>query len=244
MPVRFSAKSDRGKIRPENEDYMGGFPEESLFIVADGMGGHKAGEVASQLAVETIYQALRLKKQNPDSPFEQNSHYLDDSIQKANRKIFEEGGKNPEKTGMGTTVVAAWIHNSYASIGYVGDSRAYLLRKQNLRQVTSDHSLVNDYLQKGLIQQSEADQHPHKHVLSRAVGTQETVEADIINLPLQADDLLLLCTDGLTNMLSKDDIEAILNGPEDIEKKSRALIDRANHYGGTDNITVVLIQFI
>ncbi len=243
MPIQVSAKSDKGKVRTANEDSFGVFPEGSLFIVADGMGGHQAGEVASKLAVETTYNALRVKKQPDDSRLEQISHYLNEAIQKANLKIFEEGKKKPETTGMGTTVVVAWLHQNNASIGYVGDSRAYLLRKSNLRQLTSDHSLVNDYVTKGILQPDEVEHHPLKHVLSRAVGTQEHVEADIINLPLQSGDLLLLCTDGLTNMLQKDEMENLLNGPEDLEKKSQLLIDRANDHGGADNITLLLIQF-
>ena len=243
MPAQVSAKSDKGKVRAANEDFLGVFSEESLFIVADGMGGHKAGDVASRLAVETLYNTLRLKKQPDDSRLEQISHYLNDAIQKANLKIFEEGKKKSETNGMGTTVVVAWLHQNSVSIGYVGDSRAYLLRKNNLRQLTSDHSLVNDYVSKGILQPEEVEHHPLKHVLSRAVGTQEQVDADIINLPLQSGDVLLLCTDGLTNMLQKDEMETLLNGPEDLEKKSQRLIDLANDHGGADNITLLLIQF-
>lgn len=243
MPIKVSALSDIGKVRKGNEDSWGVFPESSLFIVADGMGGHKAGDIASKLAVETIYEVLRERKQPQDTQFEQISHYLNESIQKANLRIFTEGKKNPGQSGMGTTVVAIWIHSAQASIAYVGDSRAYLLRKNNLRQVTSDHTLVNDYLTKGLLQASEVDHHPLRHVLSRAVGPQEQVEADFLNLPLLQGDILLLCTDGLSNMLSKDKMEEILNGPEELETKNRLLIQQANDSGGSDNVTALLIQY-
>lgn len=242
MPIQVSAISDIGKVRKGNEDSWGAFPDVSLFIVADGMGGHKAGDVASKLAVETIYHVLRDRKQLGDFQFEQISHYLNDSIQKANLKIFAEGKKNPSQAGMGTTIVVTWINNSNAYIAYVGDSRAYLLRKKNLRQITSDHTLVNDYLTKGLLQLNEIDQHPLRHVLSRAVGPQEQVEADVLNLPLQTGDILLLCTDGLSNMVSKDKMEEILNGPEEIEIKNQRLINQAIESGGSDNVTAMLIQ--
>lgn len=244
MPIKVTAISDKGKVRKGNEDSWGSFPDASLFIVADGMGGHKAGDVASKLAVETIYEALRERQLPGDGQFEQTSHYLNDSIQKANLRIFQEGGKNPAQSGMGTTVVVTWIGGQSASIAYVGDSRAYLLRKNNLRQITSDHTLVNDYLTKGLLQPHEIDHHPLRHVLSRAVGPQEQVEPDILNLPLQPGDILLLCTDGLSNMLSKDKMEDILNRPEDLEARNQLLIKEANDSGGSDNVTAMLIQFI
>ncbi|MBI1823503.1 MAG: Stp1/IreP family PP2C-type Ser/Thr phosphatase [Nitrospirae bacterium] len=244
MPIKVSALSDIGKVRKGNEDSWGAFPDTSLYIVADGMGGHKAGDIASKLAVETIYQVLRERKQLQEVQFEQISHYLNESIQKANFKIFSEGKKNPGQSGMGTTVVATWIHADHASIAYVGDSRAYLFRKNNLRQVTSDHTLVNDYLAKGLLQESEIEHHPLRHVLSRAVGPQEQVEVDFLNLPLLQGDVLLLCTDGLSNMLTKDKIEEILNGPEDLESKNKRLIQQANDSGGSDNVTAMLIEVI
>ncbi|MFI5303544.1 MAG: Stp1/IreP family PP2C-type Ser/Thr phosphatase [Nitrospiria bacterium] len=244
MPIKVSAISDIGKVRKGNEDSWGVFQDISLCIVADGMGGHKAGDIASKLAVETIYQVLRERKHSDDLRFEQISHYLNDSIQKANLKIFEEGKKNPGQAGMGTTVVVTWIKNDNATIAYVGDSRAYLLRKNNLRQITSDHTLVNDYLTKGLLQLNEVDHHPLRHVLSRAVGPQEQVEADILCVPLQPGDILLLCTDGLSNMLSKDKMEDILNSPESIETKNQRLINQALDSGGSDNVTAMLIQYI
>lgn len=244
MPIKVTALSDKGKVRKGNEDSWGSFPETSLFIVADGMGGHKAGDIASKLAVETIYESLRERESPGEGKFEQTSHYLNDSIQRANRRIFEEGNKNPGQSGMGTTVVATWIAGNSASIAYVGDSRAYLLRNKNLRQITSDHTLVNDYMTKGLLQPHEVERHPLRHVLSRAVGPQEQVDADIFNLPLQTGDIILLCTDGLSNMLSKEKMEEILNGPEDLETKNQILIQQANDSGGSDNVTALLIQFI
>jgi len=243
MAIKFTAISDKGKVRKTNEDSWGAFPEASLFMVADGMGGHKAGDVASRLAVDTIYELLSKRPAPGDFQFEQTSHYLNDSIQKANQKIFERGKRIPEESGMGTTVVVIWLGQSTAFIAHVGDSRAYLLRKQNLRLITSDHTLVHDYLTKGLLQPHEAEHHPLRHVLSRAVGPQEQVEADIVNLPIQSGDLLLLCTDGLSNMVSKDKIEEILNGPDDLEAKNRHLVDLANDSGGSDNVTAMLIQF-
>ena len=243
MPILTSGRTDRGKVRQANEDFLGTFPERSLFIVADGMGGHKAGNVASRLAVETIVQAVQGLKTPAENRFEQISHYLDTAIQKANLKIFQEGVRNSDWSGMGTTVVVAWLHGNNASIGFVGDSRAYLLRKNNLRQVTTDHTVVHEYVIKGLIQPEEAERHPMKHVLSRALGTQEAVETDILNLPLFPGDILLLCSDGLTNMLTKDEMESILTGPGDLDDKSGDMIRVANEKGGKDNITLILVQY-
>ena len=182
-------------------------------------------------------------KKPEDDRFEQISHYLDAAIQRANLKIFQEGSRNEAWKGMGTTVVAAWIHGNRASIGYVGDSRAYLLRKGNLRQLSEDHTVVHEYVLKGIIQPEEAEHHPMKHVLSRALGTQDSVDADIINLPLLSADILLLCSDGLTNMLHKDEMESILGGGESLDGKSAALVRRALEMGGNDNITLILVQY-
>jgi protein phosphatase len=243
MSLTVTAISDTGKVRKGNEDAWGAYPELSLFIVADGMGGHKAGDIASKLAVDTIYRFLKDKNSLHHSQFEQISHYLNESIQRANSVIFSEGKKNAGQAGMGTTVVATWVHAPHVSIAYVGDSRAYLLRKNNLRQMTSDHTLVNDYLNKGLLQPDEVESHPLRHVLSRAVGPQDQVEADLLNFSLQPGDILLLCTDGLSNMVSKEKIEEILNGPEDLEAKNRRLISQAIESGGADNVTALLIRF-
>jgi len=242
MSFRVTALSDIGKVRKSNEDSWGAFPDASLFVVADGMGGHKAGDVASHLAVQTIYEVLKGKQPPLDSQVEQASHYLNDSIQRANLRIYEEGKKNPGRTGMGTTVVAVWMGKGSASIAYVGDSRAYLLRKSHLRLVTSDHTLVNDYVSKGLLQPNEAEQHPLRHVLSKAVGPQEHVEADLINLATQPGDIFLLCTDGLSNMVSKDLMEEILNSPDELIRKNEKLIQVANESGGSDNVTALLIE--
>ncbi|PYS95009.1 MAG: Stp1/IreP family PP2C-type Ser/Thr phosphatase [Acidobacteria bacterium] len=251
--------SDVGKKRGSNEDSFALAPQHRLFVVADGMGGHAAGEVASRLAVESIERHISGSdpRKEPTIPADFRSPQGDEAaltpparrvlnaVRLANQEIVRSVRKNREMRGMGTTVVMAYIQGSRAVIGSVGDSRAYLLRDDTLRQITSDHTFVNEQVRAGTLTQSEARKHPARNILTRAVGSQEEVEVDLIEQDLQAGDLLLLCSDGLTSMVEDDGILAALRGSRgDLATSCRALIDLANAKGGDDNVTVVLVRAV
>lgn len=242
MGILFSGGTDVGRIRRSNEDSYGIYPDLHLYVVADGMGGHVAGEVASRLAVEAIRSFLAATLKNGRSLFP--SQRLIQAIQQANEHIIQTSKGDPRLLGMGTTVVAVLIDQDTAYIGHVGDSRAYLLRNQEIKQLTKDHSLLNKYLQKGLITPENSEGYPYKHIITRALGSQPLVEVDLQTFDLQPGDCFLLCTDGLTNMLTEEDIRTILTTMDnDPEKGCRRLIEVANSKGGEDNITTILLQW-
>lgn len=228
------ALTDIGKIRETNEDSFVCRPP--LFVVADGMGGHVAGEVASRMAVETV-DACFAARQQDEAPQE----LLSQAITQANKLIFTMAQEDSERAGMGTTVTAALVSGTQLFWGHVGDSRMYLLRAGKLSQVTEDHSLVSELVKKGNITAEEALQHPHRNILTRAVGTGEQVKVDTGSLELQAGDIVLMCTDGLTNMVTDEELAATLGqgggGPDLLA----TLLAKANEAGGLDNITAILI---
>ncbi len=237
----YAGLSNVGKVRTSNEDSLGLFPDQNLFLVADGMGGHAAGEVASRLAVDTVQHTFVSPPE--DTAPAQPGERLRKAIEVANLKIYEMGKKKAELAGMGTTIVSAHLSEDTAYIGHVGDSRAYLIRLSEISQITKDHSLVNEYLKRGMMGPDEVDTHPLKHVLSRALGTAPHVEVDILPLPLQPGDILLLCSDGLTNTVPAQTIFKTIQQHEgSLDKACQALIDEANAKGGIDNITVVIVQ--
>ena len=237
MKVEFSGATDKGKRRSSNEDSFGVFKDLNLAIVADGMGGHAAGEVASRLAVETVHQSIL-----------QNSHEdpqerLDKALQKANTHILETGKKDPDMSGMGTTIVAFLLSGKSVHIGYAGDSRAYLYRGSELKQITEDHSLVRDYIRKGLMTPEEAKKNPLKHVITRALGTHETIQIDQLSILPEGDDIFLLCSDGLSNMVSLEELhQALASSRKNLDETCKGLIHQANQNGGIDNITLILIH--
>lgn len=232
--------TDIGRKRKANQDYVytsgeavGNLP--NLFIVADGMGGHNAGDYASKLAVETMVSEI-------EHSFEQKPvKIFTKAIATANEMIRQKASETPDMEGMGTTVVAATCLGRHLQIANVGDSRLYVVGGQ-IRQVTRDHSLVEEMVRVGTISQDEARIHPDKNIITRAVGVSETVEADYFSVDLAAGDLVLMCTDGLTNMLEDEEIRVILSGAGDIAEKAQALVEAANANGGRDNISVVLIE--
>lgn len=237
--------SDVGKKRVHNEDscifcapqdmallYDRGF----LFAVADGMGGASAGELASRLALQTLIEEYYSEKPGviPDR--------LTESIQAANARIFDEAEKNPEFRGMGTTVSAVVIHGSCAYIGQVGDSRVYLKRTdRNIFQITDDHSLVAEQVRNGYISEQEARNHSLKNLITRAVGIKNNVDSDLFSLRLQENDLILICSDGLSNMLDDNQISSVLTS-ESVQGAVRVLIGKALEKGGNDNITAILLR--
>jgi protein phosphatase len=246
MKIVSTGSSHVGRVRTSNEDNYGIFEDLGLYIVADGMGGHAAGEVASLMAVQAIREAFEqaaAERTLPSAAGYDPGRRLVYAIEHANQRIFHAGTDNPALSGMGTTVVAVWVDHDTAYIAHVGDSRVYRLHGGTLEQVTSDHSLVNDYLSRGIMTPDEAAVHPMKHVLIRALGTAPTVSVDIRRTPVEAGDLFLLCSDGLSNVVSPDELAAILSktSPGDLPTRCQALIDAANRNGGLDNITAVLI---
>ena len=222
---------------------MGLFPDLNLFVVADGMGGHAAGEVASSMAVESLREALS-KNEESDTLFPA-PHRLERAIKTSNQKIYEAGKQSPALAGMGTTLVSVLLDQDTAYIGYVGDSRVYLLRQNEIVQLTTDHSLVNEYLKKGMMTPQEAERHPLKHVLSRALGTALAVEVDVLSVPLKSEDILLLCSDGLSNTVTQQImLQTLKQTTGNLQEACQQLIVQANNRGGVDNITAIILQCI
>lgn len=239
MEIQF--QSDVGRRRNTNQDYANVFENAAgikLAILADGMGGHLAGDVASQMAVTDLGKAWEESDiVDPDKA----AQWFIQHIQAENQLIYEQGQTKPEYTGMGTTVVAISIFSDSFIVANVGDSRAYLLRNREMVQLTEDHSLVNMLVKSGEITPEMAINHPRKNVLTRSVGMPGTVEVDVSNHQWQAGDYLLLCSDGLTNMVPPEDILRIVYQDVSLEEKLSLLIAAANEAGGADNITVLII---
>ncbi len=238
-------KSDVGKARLNNED-MFYFPQKGsklpqLFIVADGMGGHQGGEIASKIAVEEVstYVNSHLLE---DCSAQEVKEILKSSISKANNKVFSLSSKNDELLGMGTTITIALFHGRHLYIGHVGDSRAYLIRENHIEQLTRDHSLVWELAEDGRITMEETKTHPMKNIITKALGTDELLEPDILEFDLKDNDIIVLCSDGLTNMLENDSIKNIVLSSGGPEQAAQKLIDEANLRGGEDNITVGIIK--
>lgn len=230
------AKSDIGHVRKTNEDsYVFSPPE--LFVVADGMGGHEAGEIASSLAVATIEE--HVKKYAGTA---QTAELLIHAILKANQSIFQMAQQRPECAGMGTTVTAVYIEGETIYWGHVGDSRLYLLRDGDLLQLTQDHSLVGELLQSGSITPEEAHVHPHRNILTRAVGTAEQIQVDCGSFTWSPEEQILLCTDGLTGLVSDSDIRNTLIECPEVVSRVEHLIAKALAEGGYDNVTAILVQ--
>jgi protein phosphatase len=246
MKIRSAGSTHVGRVRSSNEDHFGTFDDLALYVVADGMGGHAAGEVASLMAVQTVHDAFleaAADRTQPAGTEYDPSRRLVWAIEQANQRIYASGVENHALAGMGTTVAAVWVENDAAYVAHVGDSRVYRLRGAAFEQVTADHSLVNDYLSRGIMTPDEAATHPMKHVLIRALGTAPTVSVDVRRLPLEAGDLFLLCSDGLSNVVPAEELAAILSKPDGphLDGHCQALIDAANRHGGLDNITAVLV---
>ncbi len=225
-----------GKVRAVNEDafYLPHIGE-SFAVVADGMGGHKAGEVASALAVREFVRWLRCAPR----PTEASASY---AVHEANRLIHRTAQRDEDKSNMGTTLVALWLDDDKAILTNVGDSRAYLLRDGKLLQMSRDHSLVAEMVAEGKISEEEARVHPQRNLVTRAVGTSSLVNPDVTTFDRQPNDLWLLCTDGLTNHVSDEKIGEALAADATLEEKAQALIDMALANGGSDNVTAVLVD--
>jgi serine/threonine protein phosphatase PrpC len=241
--LKTATLTDVGRVRLVNEDRavvqekLNGF---ALAILADGMGGHQAGDIASQMAVDIIHQ--QLQSIPADAPVDERKTCLKDAVELANEKIFEFASQRENYHGMGTTVVAAVADEHTVVIGHVGDSRAYRINGSIIEQLTEDHSLVNVLVKSGQITREEAGHHPRRNVLTRALGTEATIEVDIQDQAWQQGDLLLLCSDGLSSLISSEQIVASANGSGSLEDKALKLVNEALVAGGDDNVTVVLVN--
>ncbi|MBU5479314.1 Stp1/IreP family PP2C-type Ser/Thr phosphatase [Eubacterium sp. MSJ-13] len=234
------AKTDIGSKRTMNQDSVycnensvGSF--QNLFIVADGMGGHKAGDYASRLCVEKMVEAIEKSKSVTPVTI------LEEAVTEANSNVLAEAKTNVEYEGMGTTMVACTLQENTLYIANIGDSRLYIIN-DDIRQITKDHSWVEEMVKKGEITESQARIHPQKNIITRALGIDETVHADYFEVNVKADDKILMCSDGLTNMVEDDDIEYIVRHSSSVEKAVENLVEKANENGGKDNITVILVQ--
>lgn len=244
---KIGAMTDVGKVRAINEDNFSVEQHLGLFMVADGLGGQNAGEVASKMAIETIKSHLNNKK-NPlvgeyREEFSQNTNRMLSGIRLTNSAIYEAGQRNAGQRGMGTTISSVFINGDVMSSAHVGDSRIYRIRGECLERLTTDHSLVEEQLKRGLITEEEAAESRHKSVITRALGAEETIEIDADEEVLLDRDKILLCTDGLTDMVGEEDIlRMILRNGDDPQKACEELVDVANAKGGMDNTTVILLH--
>ncbi len=250
MTHRACGATDVGRRRESNEDYFLVDPGIDVYAVADGMGGHAAGEVASEIAITTLKSALHQKEaaepaqgDGPGDPKQITARIMRNAIVEANAQICRSVEERIEWQGMGTTLVALALVNSSAIIGHVGDSRAYLFREGVLTRLTSDHSWVNEQVKLGLLSPQDAERHPWRNIVTRALGNKKEVDVDLLEQPTVPGDLFLLCSDGLNTMLSDTEIADILKDCRvEPEQACRKLIESANASGGEDNITVVLLK--
>jgi serine/threonine protein phosphatase PrpC len=228
-----AAVTDPGRKRRRNEDAY--IAEPPLFAIADGMGGAQAGEIASRLATAALREGG-----GGENAGEQR---IVDLIQEANRRVYDRSSTDPNTSGMGTTITVALVEDGSVAFGHVGDSRAYLIRDASMEPLTEDHSLVNELLKTGRLSREEAEAHPQRSVITRALGTDPDVDVDTFSVPARTGDLFLLCSDGLTDMVSEHSILSVVErNRNDIEAALRALVKAANRGGGQDNITVVAFE--
>lgn len=224
-----------GRVRSVNQDtYYLPAAGENFAVVADGMGGHKAGEIASKIAVEEFTRWLRCAPR----PNEDALRY---AISEANRAIYQTAKAEPDKKGMGTTLTALWVDTTRVYLTHVGDSRAYLLRDGEITQLSRDHSVVAEMLERGEITPEEAKVHPHRHFITRAIGTNTFVLPDVDRFERRRGDIWLLCSDGLSNYIERDELGELMQGPGDWTYKVSLLVELALRRGGSDNITAMII---
>ncbi|MGH7255918.1 MAG: Stp1/IreP family PP2C-type Ser/Thr phosphatase [Nitrospirales bacterium] len=243
--------TDIGRVRGSNQDAFAVLNSLGVWIVADGMGGHAGGDVASRLAVDAVVRTIQASPlavtatpnvARPDPGTLREA--LEQAVAAANQTIFHEAGRQEDLAGMGTTLVILHLTREpvpIATIAHVGDSRAYRFRRDALTQLTEDHAVVDEYRRQGLMSSAEAKRHPLRNALSRAVGTDPHVQPDIASFSVDPEDLFLLCTDGLTKMLEDDDIVSILRTPRPPQHLCATLVEAANQRGGEDNVTVVVV---
>jgi protein phosphatase len=238
MILRTAALTDIGRRRRANEDSYALDAELGIYLVADGMGGHTAGKVASELAAAAAVRAVRALAGAGASLAEKLRY----SVAASNREIFEAARAKPELSGMGTTLVALLACGERVALAHVGDSRAYLVRAGGIRQLTDDHSLVAELVRRREISESAARWHPHRHVLTRALGVRPAVEPDLAELTPAEGDVFALCSDGLTGLVRDDEISRAISTGGDLDAVCEVLVKLANERGGEDNITILLVR--
>lgn len=250
--MKIAGKTDKGRRRQKNEDFFLIDDQLGIMILADGMGGHASGEVASQLATKLCSEQLKRSLQTghvpvfyhvvPNAQYDPRSLILGDCVKFSNQAVFEAAQSNPENHNMGTTLVAAlWLDNKLA-VAHVGDSRLYRIHKGKLEQRTMDHSFVQDQINKGLLTPEDAEKSDMRNMLTRSIGIGEDVQVDISEIELEEGDFVLMCSDGLTKMLNHTQIEGVFQNENDPQKISERLIQMANEAGGGDNITVIVAR--
>ena len=243
--IQAYAKSDQGKVREMNQDYYyisNSLDEIQLYILADGMGGYNGGEIASKLAVETAKNYIKNNFKDIEKDRDSIIQLLGSSMEYANMVVYEKSKENAELQGMGTTLEICLIYNNKVYIGHVGDSRIYRIRKEFIRKLTQDHSYVQKLVADGTITKEEAAHHPQKNMLMKALGCNAFVEPDVMVKGFLKDDILIMCSDGLTNMVDQETIYKMAS--KNIEQAPKDLVELANNNGGYDNITVVVIKNI
>jgi len=244
--------TDQGLVRDHNEDSISCDTELGLLVLADGMGGHKGGEIASAIAIDTILKELR--KELPEiitgniddrTGYSLESMAVEAAIKTANTNIFEAAKSNIKYEGMGTTIVVLLFYNNRLTVAHVGDSRLYRMRDKTLEQMTRDHTLLQELMDRGFYTKKEARESLNKNLITRAVGVNATVDIDLLEEAVLPGDLFLLCSDGLTDMITDDLIEDIqLNYKDDLQKMNMELIKQAKEHGGKDNVSAMLAQVI
>ncbi len=242
--MKYAAGTDKGLIRETNEDSCNIIRDSRndiyAFIIADGMGGHNCGEIASGTAVEYISAYFEDHAGDFLSAADRGAA-LKELVQDANSQVWEKSLESPETNGMGTTLTMAVVAGNTATVAHVGDSRLYLVREGRLQQVTNDHSYIEELVRKGTLTREEADNHPGRNIITRAIGSSPELEVDIFSLTMLINDILVLCTDGLTNMVGEDEIGETAQS-NDPEAACKQLIEAANRNGGEDNVTVIVIK--
>jgi serine/threonine protein phosphatase PrpC len=252
LRIQTGARTDLGRVRKNNEDFYHIEPALNLYVLSDGMGGEAHGEVASNLAVQTVVTHCQQAENSRATPIfgepqpdvSERTNRLASAIQLANRKVYEMAESTAEHRGMGATIVAAWIDGQKLSLAHVGDSRAYLLRAGSFDQLTADHSLVAEKVRVGILTPQEADASELQSVLTRAVGTSANVQVDADEQMLVIGDSLLLCSDGLTRMVTDPEIASTLLTSTSAQEAADRLIALANEYGGVDNVSVIVLRVI
>ena len=243
--IKAYAKSDQGKVREINQDYFyisNSLDEVQLYILADGMGGYNGGEIASKLAVQTAKNYIQNNFKDIEKDKDSIIQLLGSSMEYANMVVYEKSKETPELQGMGTTLEICLIYNNKVYIGHVGDSRIYRIRKQFIRKLTQDHSYVQKLVKEGTITKEQAAHHPQKNMLMKALGCNAFVEPDVMVKGFLKDDILIICSDGLTNLVDQETIYEMAS--KNIEQSTKDLVKLANDRGGYDNITVVIIKNI
>lgn len=246
MELRYSAYSHQGKVRKCNEDYYfipdPNDPLQNLMMVADGMGGHNAGDLASKMVVENVVNYFRIHNHSMNS-LDQIKDSIYESIQQANSIVYHHSKTDAMYFGMGTTLTLVYAFNKTLCVGHVGDSRCYLIRGKNIFQITKDHSLVQELLENGSITKEEVNSHPQKNVITRALGTDDLVEIDYYEVPLEDDDIVLLCTDGLIHHIKLEQHIELLTACSSLDDITTLLAQKALKEGGIDNITVLMSKY-